>query len=51
MAGGADVAGVLIASGANASAVDRKGQTPLAVALERKNNDVVELLRKAEAKE
>jgi ankyrin repeat protein len=49
--GRADVAGVLIASGADVSARDHKGQTPLAVALERKNNEVVELLRKAGAKE
>jgi ankyrin repeat protein len=49
--GRADVAGVLIAGGANVNAADRKGHTPLAVALERKNNEVVELLRKAGAKE
>jgi ankyrin repeat protein len=32
-------------------ATDPKGHTPLAVALERKNPEVVELLRKAGAKE
>jgi ankyrin repeat protein len=46
-----EVARTLIASGANVNATDQKGHTPLAVALERKNNDVVELLRKAGAKE
>lgn len=49
--GRADAAQVLIASGADVNARDRKGHTPLAVALERKNNEVVELLRKAGAKE
>jgi ankyrin repeat protein len=49
--GRADVAGVLIASGADVNTRDQKGHTPLAVALERKNNDVVELLRKAGGKE
>jgi hypothetical protein len=49
--GRADAAQVLIASGASVNATDQKGHTPLAVALERKNNDVVELLRKAGAKE
>ena len=49
--GRAEVAGVLIAGAADVNARDRKGRTPLAVALERQNNEVVELLRKAGAKE
>jgi hypothetical protein len=42
---------MLIRNGADVNATDQKGHTPLAVALERKNNEVVELLRKAGAKE
>jgi len=41
---------MLIRSGADVDTKDREGQTPLAVALERKNNDVAELLGKAGAK-
>jgi hypothetical protein len=42
---------MLIRSGADVDTKDREGQTPLAVALEKKNNDAVELLRKAGGKE
>jgi len=42
---------MLIRNGADVNATDQKGHTPLAVALERKNNETVELLRKAGAKE
>ena len=41
----------LIRHGADVDTKDPDGHTPLAVALERKNNEVVELLRKAGAKE
>ena len=41
---------MLIRSGADVDTKDQEGQTPLAVALERKNNDVAELLGKAGAK-
>jgi hypothetical protein len=49
--GRTDVAQVLIASGAKVNATDQKGRTPLAVAQERKNDEVVELLRKAVPRE
>jgi hypothetical protein len=42
---------MLIRSGADVDTKDREGQTPLAAALERKNTEVVELIRKAGAKE
>ena len=38
---------LLIRNGADVDVKDQEGRTPLAVALERKNNEVVELLRTA----